>query len=168
MNGLRALSLWVLCVATAHATDDVLFTGFNGQPQTIESHIADGQWLLVMFWAHNCHICNQEATSYARFHTAHADRDARVLGVSIDGPEHQAEAADFIDRHRLPFPNLIAEPAVAMLYFMSLTGEPFRGTPTFLLYAPDGTLTAVQAGAVPVDSIEAFIAKHATGAAARH
>jgi len=46
------------------------------------------------------------------------------------------------------------------MYYGMLTGASFRGTPTILIYDPDGELRAAQAGAVPVDVIEAYIAKH--------
>lgn len=151
---------------SVQAADKGELADFDGNPRTIESFAGNGKWLVVKFWAHNCHICNQEAENYAQFHEAHKDTDARVLGVSIDGNENRAEAEAYISRHELPFPNLIGEPAVAMLRFMTLTQEQFRGTPSILLFGPDGTLKAAQAGAVPMSSIEAFIERNRAAAAA--
>jgi len=45
-----------------------------------------------------------------------------------------------------------------MGYFQLLTGSRWVGTPTFLVFGPDGELMAKQAGAVPTDLIEQFIA----------
>lgn len=165
----RPLLFFLACLiplAAARAEDPpAIFQDFAGQPQDIESYTGDGRWLVVMVWAHNCHVCNQEAAAYARFHTEHQGSDAAVLGLSLDGLEQKAEAAAFIARHDLPFPSLIGEPEVGMLKYMMLTGEQFRGTPSILLYAPDGTLKAAQAGAVPVASIEAYIARNTQAAA---
>jgi peroxiredoxin len=96
---------------------------------------------------------------YAAFHRQHQGSDARVLGISMDGASKKAEATGFLTRHELPFPNLIAEPFELMSYYLELTGAPFRGTPTLLIYGPDGELRAAQAGAVPVESIEGYIAR---------
>lgn len=152
-------------VASVHAAEDAPFTDFAGQPATIESFAGDGRWLVVMIWAHDCHVCNMEVESYAQFHAAHKNTDASVLGVSLDGQDGKAEAEAFIARHDLPFPNLIGEPATTMLYYAMLTQSQFLGTPTILLYGPDGRLRAAQAGAVPVESIEAYMAKNRVEAA---
>lgn len=141
-----------------------LFRDFAGQAQSIDAYTGDGKWLVVMIWAHNCHICNQEAAAYAKFHNDHQARDARVLGLSLDGAEQQAEAEAFIKRHALPFPNLIGEPQKVAMRYVMLTGESFRGTPSLLLYGPDGKLRAAQAGAVPITSLEAFIARNSQAA----
>jgi len=46
----------------------------------------------------------------------------------------------------------------------NLTGEFWIGTPTFFIYDPTGKLRASQAGAVPVDIIESFIAENRVAA----
>ena len=154
-----ALAVMGCLAMTVQAAGDSPFTDFADQPRTIESFAGDGKWLVVMIWAHDCHVCNIEAESYAHFHETHKDKDARMLGISMDGQAKRAEAEAFIERHDLPFPNLIGDPGATMRHFMQVTGTSFRGTPTILLYDPDGTLTAAQAGAVPPESIEKFIAR---------
>ena len=155
------------CMALqAQAAGDSPFTDFADQPRSIESFTGDGKWLVVMIWAHDCHVCNMEAEGYAHFHETHKEKDARMLGISMDGEAKKAEAEAFIERHDLPFPNLIGDPGATMRHFMQLTGTSFRGTPTILLYDPDGTLTAAQAGAVPPESIEKFIARGSGSASA--
>jgi peroxiredoxin len=151
--------------APAQAAGNALFADFSGQPRDIEDYAGQGKWLVVKIWAHDCPACAQGAAAYARFHDAHKDQDATVLGVSLDGEGKRAGAEGFIARHALPFPNLIGEPEVVMLKYMKLTGKQFRGTPTILLYDPEGKLRAAQPGAVPVDTIEAYIDKQSTAAA---
>jgi hypothetical protein len=41
----------------------------------------------------------------------------------------------------------------------NLTGEPWEGTPTFLIYSPAGELRAAQSGGVPAKYIEDYIKK---------
>lgn len=140
--------------ATAQA--DGLKT-IDGKPAKIEDYTGKGKWTVVMFWASDCHVCNAEAHSYVDFHLAHADDDATVLGVSLDGKAKLADAKKFIKRHNVDFPNLIGEPLDVTTKYMELTGRPWIGTPTILLYDPKGILRAQEAGAVPTELIEAFM-----------
>ena len=68
-------------------------------------------------------------------------------------------AKGFIKKHNVDFPNLIAEPDTVAKLFYESTGQHFAGTPTFLVYSPEGELKAAQAGAVPAELIEDFIKK---------
>lgn len=130
---------------------------FNGNPKVISDYSGKGKWLVVMIWASDCHVCNKEAHAYVDFHFVHADDDAQILGISIDGQARKAEAEKFIQRHKLNFPNLLGEPAVVARLFSQLTGTYFAGTPAFLFYDPQGELRAQQLGAVPIELIEDFI-----------
>jgi peroxiredoxin len=153
------LTLLTLCLAAvASAQDRPALQDFDGQPRTIESFQGNGKWLVVKFWSHDCHVCNLEAEAYAMFHEAHHDADATVLGVSINGLADKAAAQAYIDRHDLPFPNLIGQDTRETLQlYRQLTGSAFLGTPSILLFDPSGQLRAAQAGAVPTDAIAAFI-----------
>jgi len=132
-------------------------TDFNNNPKTIKEFTGNGKWLLVMFWASGCHICNKEAHEYVDFHFTHSDKDATVLGVSIDGKARFKEAEKFIKRHNIDFPNLIGEPEVATAIYSKYSNSGWVGTPSFLLFNPQGELQAAQAGAVPATVIEKFI-----------
>ena len=137
---------------------------FNGQPKSISDFTGKGKWLVVMIWASDCHICNKEAHAYVDFHFAHAEEDARVLGISVDGQAKKANALKFIERHKINFPSLIGEPADVARLFSELTGTYFAGTPAFLIYDPRGKLRAQQLGAVPPELIENFIEQQASAA----
>lgn len=150
----------VLILSTAiPATADPL-KDFNGKDKSIADYAGDGKWRIVMIWASDCHVCNQEAHAYLRFHREHRDKDARLLGISMDGQEKLKQARDFIKRHQLDFPNLVGEPEDVAVEYMKLTGADWVGTPTFLIYTPAGELVAKQEGAVPVSLIEQFIANN--------
>lgn len=130
-------------------------------PDALDDYLGNGKWLIVMLWASDCVACNKEAYQYVEFHEFHHDIDARVLGISLDGSD-QAAANRFIEKHNIPFPNLIADFTSASRWFNDLTGQQFWGTPGFLIYDPAGELRAQQIGAVPVSLIEDFIAKNST------
>ena len=126
--------------------------------ETIDDHREPGKWLVVMIWASDCEICRREVGSYQRFHQRHKPRDARVLGITMDGAQRKEAARGFVAEHGVGFNNLLGEPEAVAAYFQALTGSRWVGTPTFLIYGPDGALLAKQTGAVPVDLIEQFIA----------
>jgi hypothetical protein len=60
----------------------------------------------------------------------------------------------------LTFPNLIGESDRVALQYTSISGDSRFGTPSFLLYNPQGDLKAAQLGAVSVDKLEAYIEKN--------
>ena len=130
---------------------------FEGRVRKLEDYTGKGKWLVVMIWASDCHVCNDEVGKYVNFHKVHKDKNATVLGISIDGSDRKAEAVDFIKRHSLNFPNLIGEPETVTELFAHLTGKYLLGTPAFLVFSPSGELRAQEIGAVPIELIEAFI-----------
>ena len=152
----------LLSAATVVGASSGVFKDFEGQPRSIDDYTGDGRGLMVMIWVHDCHVCNMEVESYAQFHLEHEQDDAHVLGLSIDGEGNKANALAFIERHDVPFPSLIGEFKDVSALFQSLSGNPLHGTPSILLYDPEGTLRAAQSGAVPVSAIEAFISKHSS------
>ena len=134
-----------------------LFSTFDNKPADIKDYIADDKWLLVMIWASDCHICNREAHAYVDFNFKHEEKNARVLGISIDGQAKKKAAELFIQRHEINFPNLISEPDSLANWFEKLTGQNWMGTPTLLLYSPEGELKVQQIGAIPLELVEKFI-----------
>ncbi len=154
-----ALLLALSATVLAQSEDPSMFSDLDGKPQRLEDFTGDGNWRVVMIWAADCHICNTEAQSYGEFHRAQSGKGIGILGISMDGAENRAAARQFVQRHDLPFPNLIAEPEMVSLFYAAMTQESLRGTPTFLVYDPGGKLVAAQAGAVTVEAIEKFIAR---------
>ena len=152
--------IFVIAVSLATALQAAQLMDFQGRAADIADHSGDGKWLVVMIWASDCHICNQEAASYQSFHDRHKHDDARVLGISMDGSSGKQQAKEFVVRHNLDFPSLIGEPQQVAALYSELTGHPWYGTPTFLLYSPSGELSAQQVGAVPPRLIEQHIEKH--------
>lgn len=136
------------------------FQDFEGKSEVLENYLGKGKWTIVMMWASDCYICNREAHEYVDFHMIHSDTDATVLGVSLDGENRKKDAEKFIKKHSVDFPNLIAEPEHVARLYQELTGQFFAGTPTFLIYSPNGELKAAQAGAVPTSLIEDFMKKN--------
>lgn len=156
------MSLLLLAISAptlAAGSNMNLLKGFDGTLHSLNEYTGKGKWTIVMLWASDCHACNAEAKQYVKFHKAHKDKDATILGVSLDGEVKKAEATKFIERHGVTFPNLIEEPGKIESMYASLSGQRWIGTPSFLIYSPTGELRAAQVGAVPTHIIESFIAK---------
>lgn len=134
---------------------------FNGASDSIDNYTGKDKWLVVMFWASDCQVCNEEAGSYNKFYNKHNKKNISMLGVSMDGASKKSAAIKFIKRHQLDFPNLIGEPGNISALYTRLTYEVWLGTPMFLIYSPEGKLVASQVGAIPIAHIEKFIEERA-------
>ncbi len=137
------------------AVPDIKARDIDGKIHNVNQYIGQGKWTAVVFWAHNCHICNQEIEQMAFFHDDHAEKDATVLGISMDGFAQVEKARGFINRHDLNFPNLLIE--LSELEFLKFGGGRYVGTPTFYLYNPEGKLLAKNIGPVSAEDLENFI-----------
>ena len=89
------------------------------------------------------------------FHSDHADKDATVLGISMDGFNQVKKSKAFIERHELNLPNLLIE--LSEREFLKFGGGRYVGTPTFYLYNPEGVLMAKNIGPVSAEALENFI-----------
>lgn len=133
----------------------------SGHVRTIQDYTGKGKWLVVMIWASDCGACNAEAHNYVAFQKSHPGINATMLGISVDGLSDVEAAKAFVQRHDVNFPNLIGNPQdVDALYMKATGGDYLRGTPTFLIYNPQGKPVAAQLGAVPVSLIEQYIKDH--------
>lgn len=148
--------LGLLMVSTGWAA----LKDFNGTPHKLKDFTGKGKWTVVMFWASDCRVCNAEIGQYIRFNNEHMDKNARIIGVSLDGQAGLPAAREFVKRHDVTFPNLVGEPQEVADLYQSLTSSEWVGTPSFLVYNPEGKLMAAQAGAVPTALIEKFIDDH--------
>ncbi|HEX5598835.1 MAG TPA: peroxiredoxin [Micromonosporaceae bacterium] len=75
---------------------------------TINNKTYEGKWRVVFFWPKDfTFICPTEIAEFGRLNNEFADRDAQVLGVSIDSEfVHHAWRKDHPDLRDLPFPML--------------------------------------------------------------
>jgi peroxiredoxin len=153
------LLLCLFPVLAWSASPNVVLKDRDGKDHNVNEFIGKGKWTVVTFWAHDCVICNQEIHQMMFFHDAHKQKDAIVLGVSIDGYANKGVALNFIDKHGLNFPNLIGE-----LNSPDKFGAGrFLGTPTFYIYSPEGALVTKKVGAMTQEEIENLINKKTNG-----
>jgi thiol-disulfide isomerase/thioredoxin len=157
----QAVKLFVLLLATlllapVHA-EEFLFRDFDGKEQVFHDQLADGQWTVVMIWAHDCPACNEEVQAWDLFHADHEESDARVLGLSLDGAAGESGAREFLERHEPDFKNLIGEPRDVARMVSKSSGRPLYGTPTFLVFSPGRKLVAMQVGPLNPSLLETYM-----------
>lgn len=78
-----------------------------------------------------------------------------VLGVTLDSNTNVINA--FNSRHKVQFPTLKSSAKEMNAYLNNIAGEGLTGTPTYLIYSPDGQLKALQPGLVPAATIYNFL-----------
>ncbi|MEZ5589345.1 MAG: peroxiredoxin [Gammaproteobacteria bacterium] len=86
----------------------VVSTDNDSAFQTITNNDYAGKWKIVFFWPKDfTFVCPTEIAEFGRMEGEFADRDAQVLGVSIDSEYvHLAWRRDHPDLRDLPFPML--------------------------------------------------------------
>ena len=136
-----------------------MFENFEGQPVTIEQYFDGEHWLVVVIWSFRCPICQKELPTYADLARRQQSGSFIVIGLSIDGQEGFGGAWALLEELGNDFKSLIGEADGVADFVLSHSRQPFRGTPTIMIFNPSGILVAFQGGPVPVDSIEGFIAQ---------
>lgn len=121
--------------------------------------LGDGKWLLVMIWATDCLICKAQKPLISAFHEAHRDVDARVVGIAMDGPAARDTVRNYLAEHPVSFDNYVVDPLRLAGDYAVLVQEPLRGTPTYLLFGPDGYIRGNNPGALKIEALERFIAR---------
>lgn len=131
-----------------------------GNAANLESHTGDGKWLVVMLWSVTCGICAREVPVYSDFHDEHKQQDIKILGVALDGYEQRDTIEKTMKDWDMRFPTLIADLGLFGLNYEQQTGESLMGTPTFLVYTPEGKLVANNPGPMRTSALVEFVAKH--------
>lgn len=143
-------------LSAAHAAvPDIALPELDGRPRNVNEFIGHGKWVIVVLWAHDCRICAKEIHKMNEFYSAHKDKDAIVLGVTIDGAELIDQARRFASDHKLLFTSLVAEPDEEVI--QRFGGGRFVGTPTHYFYEPKGRIVGRKIGPLSGEDVEGFI-----------
>ena len=131
----------------------------QGKPASLEQWVGKGKWVLVMFWAIHCKYCEMNKPAIDAFYKKHKDRDAVVVGVSIDGMDQIDAIRKKLRQSPTAYPNYVADLSLMALNYEAAALEPFRGTPTYWFFSPKGELKAVNPGPVRLEALEAYMAR---------
>lgn len=150
------LTLAILVAASPAAAFEL--QRMDAERTRLDRYVGEGRWTLVQLWTTDCIPCERQKPMLEAFHREHAASDARVVGVALDGPGAIEKIERVVARHTPSYPTLVAFDDVFAEQFAALTGQPFRATPTYLLYTPDGRYAGVHTGPVERERLERIIA----------
>ncbi len=153
------IMVWLLMLFSINTQAMALKT-WEGEETSLGQQVSYGKWSVVIFWRHDCEFCKREVPGLSAFHNRNKDSRAQVIGVNIDGYANKALAEGFIAENQPAFPSLIGEIRTVGQSFLQLTEEGLRGTPTYMLFNPEGQLVAIQLGLLDPTAIEDFIVRH--------
>ena len=142
------------------------FTDMNGKKDSINNHIGKDKWTILEIWESNCGACRMHMPEMVKFDGKL--KNARILGVTLDGQDGIENAEDFIAEFDVKFPTIVTNYVEMNIWMERSIGESLRGTPTFILFDPDGRLVAAQPGIVSVASLEKFISGNSKPAQAKN
>lgn len=143
-----AVILSAFAFSSAHA-----MTNLKGQNSHVSSFAGKGKWLVVQVWKSDCKMCNIAMPDLVKF--SKKLPNTTVLGVTLDSNTNVINA--FNSRHKVQFPTLKSSAKEMNAYLNNIAGEGLTGTPTYLIYSPDGQLKALQPGLVPAATIYNFL-----------
>jgi len=153
-NWTLLLKTWLL-MAVMIGSSAYAFTDLDGNKDSIMNHIGKDKWTIVEVWSSNCHACEMHMPEMVEFDGKL--KNARLLGISLDGQNGIKDAKEFISKFDVKFPTIITNPIEMNIWMQQSIGEALMGTPTFILFDPKGMLVAAQPGVVAVTALEKFI-----------
>jgi len=148
----------VLLGALIIGSNAFAFTDLNGKEDSVNNHIGKDKWTIVEIWESTCSACRSHMPEMVEFDGKL--KNARILGITLDGQRGIEDAEDFIAEYDMKFTNLVSNYIEMNIWMEQSIGESLQGTPTFILFDPEGKLVAAQPGIVAISSLEKFITQN--------
>jgi len=148
----------VLLGALIIGSNAFAFTDMNGKQDSINNHIGKDKWTILEIWESTCSACRSHMPEMVEFDGKL--KNARIIGVTLDGVRGIEDAEDFIAEYDMKFTNLVTNYVEMNIWMEQSIGESLQGTPTFILFDPEGKLVAAQPGIVAISSLEKFITQN--------
>jgi len=157
-----AMGLGLLVWMPVHAMDNPFrdLVDTEGSPSPLSDTFGSGKWTLVMIWSTDCHLCEEQKPKISAFFDKHKSGNIDVFGIALDGRKNLDDVQDYLSKNQPTFPNYVGEFPIVAANYQALTEEPLRGTPTYLLFNPEGELKGNNPGPVSPAAIEGFIERH--------
>ena len=134
------------------------FTDLKGKADSINNHIGKNKWTVLEIWESNCPACRMHMPDMVEFDGKL--KNTRIIGVSLDGQSGIEKAEEFLFEYDVKFPTLMTNAIEMNIWMEQSIGESLVGTPTFILFDPEGKLVAAQPGIVSTTSLEKFIVEN--------
>ena len=129
----------------------------QGNDKNFADFIGKGRWTVFEVWSSECPAC-PDAVFYMN-NLKRRYKNADLIGISVNGDygkDGRKMAAQFIKKHEIAFPTLYSstEEVDALLnnYY-----ETLFGTPSVLMFNPEGELRGIEVGAIISQDVIDFI-----------
>lgn len=130
-------------------------TTLDGKADKIENYLGKGKWTVVEVWESNCSACRMHMPDMVMFDGKL--ENVQLLGISLDTQNGVKKTQSFIDEYDIEFPTLVSNNVETNIWLQQTVGQGLLGTPTFVIFNPEGKRMAVQSGIVATASLERYI-----------
>lgn len=120
---------------------------------------ARGQVLLVDFWATWCQPCRVELPLLVKLETNYRARGLKLLTISCDEPEQEAEAGRFLQQCQVRGPAYVKRAANDDRFIASVDPNWSGALPALFLYDRQGRKARMFVGETDVKVVEAALGK---------
>jgi len=119
---------------------NLLFKGLDGKHHSLNEYIGKEKWVVVNVWATACPACRRELFDLASFHDRHHEKDAIVIGLTLDLESFEIPdeeyLASFASTYLIDYPLLLVSGELAS----KSIGIPVTSVPTTFFYNPNGEM----------------------------
>lgn len=151
----RVAKLFAFVVLFHAGTSHAAMSDIYGNPSELNNHVGKGKWLVVKVWRSDCGICM--STMHETNSAQHIIPNTKIIGVSLDGDARIANRA--LRRLHVNFTNLVSNTHEFNRYIKRSTRRNIIGYPTYMIYAPNGKLKAMQTGDVKPAELRRYISR---------
>ena len=151
------LILLVLTQTAFSQGHNPLLEGLDGKQHSLNEYIGKGKWVVVNVWATACPYCRRELFDLASFHDRHYEKDAMVLGLTLElesfGIPDKEYLANFASTYLIDYPLLLVSGEIAS----KAIGIPVNTVPTTFFYNPKGKMVYQINGEITTQILEDVI-----------
>lgn len=151
----RAAKLFAFAAMLHTGASHAAMSDIYGNPSELNNHVGKGKWLVVKVWRSDCGICM--STMHETNSAQYIIPNTEIIGVSLDGNANVANQA--LRRVRVNFKNLVSNTHEFNRYIKRSTRRNIIGFPTYMIYAPNGKLKAMQTGDVKPSELRRYISR---------
>ena len=141
----------------ASTAQDLTLKTLEGNATTLTNQLSKTMWTLVMVWTTYCGECAKQYDEISAFHQNNNKSRLQVVGVSLDGLNQKTKVRQYALIKNHTFPSVLAESENFSNKYTQLTGEPFTGSPTYMLFVRGQSIQAYMDGPMSIDALERFI-----------
>lgn len=151
----QVAKFFVLAALIHTGVSHAAMSDIYGNPSELNHHLGKGKWLVVKVWRSDCGICmsTMRETNSAQYIIPNTE----IIGVSLDGDARIAHRA--LRSQRVNFKNFVSNTHEFNRYIKRSTRRNIVGYPTYMIYAPNGKLKAMQTGDVKPSELRRYISR---------